>query len=64
MLQTSLDNSQPTERNATGSVTHSAGHPVLETLETDRNKSPIVLNQSIIDAVKMRLVDRYADVPF
>ena len=50
--------------NTAPNETISPGHPVLETLEIADCKSPLVLNGFIMLAVKKRLVDRYADVPF
>jgi hypothetical protein len=40
-------------------------HPVLETMEiiVYPNRSPLVLNQMVLDALRRRLIDRYADVP-
>lgn len=40
-------------------------HPVLETTEikASPHRSPLVLNQMVLDALRRRLVDRYADVP-
>jgi hypothetical protein len=37
-------------------------NPVLESLETKSKASPIVLNSAILEAVRRRLIDRYADV--
>jgi hypothetical protein len=40
-------------------------HPVLETMEIihSPNRSPVVLNKMVLDALRRRLIDRYADVP-
>jgi hypothetical protein len=37
-------------------------NPVLELLETKSRASPMVLNPAISEAVRRRLIDRYADV--
>jgi hypothetical protein len=41
-------------------------HPVLETMEliTTPNRTPLVLNQMVLEAFRRRLIDRYADVPY
>jgi hypothetical protein len=38
-------------------------HPVLDTLQTKPDASPLVLNPMVLNVVKHRLIDRYADVP-
>ncbi|KAL3941658.1 MAG: hypothetical protein SGBAC_004033 [Bacillariaceae sp.] len=36
----------------------------LETLEVRTNSTPIFLNPAVLEAVRNRLIDRYADVPY
>ena len=37
---------------------------VLETLEVQAGATPIFLNPAVLEAVRNRLIDRYADVPY
>jgi hypothetical protein len=37
-------------------------HPIIECLETKEGESPMVFNPGILEAVRRRLIDRYADV--
>jgi hypothetical protein len=43
--------------------TKPGAHAVLETLQIKPNASPLVLNPSVMDSARRRLIDRYADVP-
>lgn len=36
----------------------------LETLEVQSGSIPLFLNAAVLEAVKNRLIDRYADVPY
>jgi len=36
----------------------------LETLEVQSGATPIFLNPAVLEAVRIRLIDRYADVPY
>ena len=40
-----------------------SAHPVLETLQIAPVESPICLNLMVLQSLRARLVDRYADLP-
>jgi hypothetical protein len=63
-LERTVDSSTSCQ-NATQSTQtgQTKSHPVLDTLQTKPNASPLVLNPMVMKVVKRRLIDRYADVP-
>ena len=52
----SIEVSQPDPRNGK--------HPIFETVQQKSGGVPLVLNPTIVENVRRRLVDRYANVPF
>ena len=58
-VETTLESSHRVEK----SQNVKASHTCLESIETKSKQSPILLNPDILEAVQIRLIDRYADVP-
>lgn len=57
-METTLESSKSVEQSQESTL-----HPCLETIQTKSEESPMVFNPVILEAVKRRLIDRYADVP-
>ena len=61
--QETVDHHQQQQQHNSTAITD-LNHPILETLQVQHDKYPLVLNQSIVQAVERRLLDRYANVPY
>lgn len=63
-MESMVESSNPVPNNNSETFLRKPGaHPALETLQIKENASPLVLNPSILEAARRRLLDRYADVP-
>jgi hypothetical protein len=63
LLENTVESSSSQRVEGDATTTHSSTtHAILETLQTKPDASPLLLNPTILESIRRRLVDRYADV--